>query len=422
MKKIILSITSILLFAAIVQAQNINLNSAISYFDGYEKYNEVESLPKAKEKIDAAAANESTSGKYKTWFYRGKIYLAMFDQTLKSEMSKLTETDINKKIVAAFNIVPMNDVDEALKSFETEIKLDEKKAYGDEVSAKRRVIASNYSDKAYANLINKNYSDAITFYNKAYDLKKTMSITDTAAVNNMAISAVMLKDYNKAETYYKMLIGMKYKEERCYLAMIQMYNEAGDTASARKAITNGVAAMPGSYTLLIEQINLSLRDGKSEAAINNINQALTKNPNNHELHLVLGQTYNKMAFPKNASDKDLSRPANFNELIKKAEDEFMKAVEIKPDYTVGLYSAGIFLNNLGADILKQSESIKDLKKAKVEEDKADVLFNKSIPLLEKANELDPEDKDTMRTLRQLYARTGQGGTEKYKKLNAALKK
>ncbi len=422
MKKIILSITSILLFATIVQAQNINLNSAISYFDGYEKYNEVESLPKAKEKIDAAAANESTSGKYKTWFYRGKIYLAMFDQTLKSEMSKLTETDINKKIVAAFNIVPMNDVDEALKSFETEIKLDEKKAYGDEVSAKRRVIASNYSDKAYANLINKNYSDAITFYNKAYDLKKTMSITDTAAVNNMAISAVMLKDYNKAETYYKMLIGMKYKEERCYLAMIQMYNEAGDTASARKAITNGVAAMPGSYTLLIEQINLSLRDGKSEAAINNINQALTKNPNNHELHLVLGQTYNKMAFPKNASDKDLSRPANFNELIKKAEDEFMKAVEIKPDYTVGLYSAGIFLNNLGADILKQSESIKDLKKAKVEEDKADVLFNKSIPLLEKANELDPEDKDTMRTLRQLYARTGQGGTEKYKKLNAALKK
>jgi tetratricopeptide (TPR) repeat protein len=424
MEKKLFSITILSLMAGVICfSQNVNLNSAISYFDGYEKYNEVGSLPKAKEKIELAAANEATRSKYKTWYYRGQILLATFDQSLKAAMSNSTEPDINKKIVTAYSLVPMEDIDEALKSFQKEIELDDKNVYVNEANAKIKVIANHYSDKAYASLANQNYAVAMVFYNKSFEMKLKMGVTDTAAANNMAISAMKLKDYKKAEVYYGKLIEMKYKPERCYLTLIQMYTDAGDTASVRKIIVKAVSDVPTSYALLIEQINLSLKDGKSEAAINSIHQALVKNPNNPELHLVLGQTYNKMAFPKDiAGNKDLKRPADFTELVKKAEEEFIKTIEIKKDYLVGLYSAGIFYNNIGADILKQSENMKDPKKIKAEEDKADELFKKAIPLLEKAHELDPGDKDTMRTLKQLYARTGQGDTEKYKKLNEELKK
>lgn len=423
MKKVIAVIFLISLtgFTSSVFSQSQNLNSAVSYFEDFDKYNTLASLPKAKEKIDLAAANESTKDKYKTWFYRGKIYLASFDQSLKAEMMKSTETDNSKKLMAAYLTISMADLDEALKSFQKEIELDDKKIYSPEASGKLRVIASDYSDKAYSCLVNKSYADAVTFYEKAYEMKFKMNITDTAAVNNMAISSVKLKDYKKAEGYYTKLIEMKYKPEKCYLSMIQMYYDAGDTAASRAAITKAVAAMPESYALLIEQINLFLKAGKSTQAVESINQALAKNPNNHELHLVLGQTYNKMAFPKDAAGKETARPANSNELIKKAEEEFTKAITIKPDYFVGLYSIGIFYNNLGADILKQAENIKDPKKVKAEEDRADAIFKKAIPILEKAHELDATDKDTMRTLRQLYARTGQGDSEKYKKLNEELK-
>lgn len=422
MKKAFLLLNSvfcILSFSAF--SQSINLNSAVSYYEDYSKYNEMKSLPLAKEKIDLAAANEATSGKFKTWHYRGMIYLALFDQNLKNEMNKITEPDINKKIVAAYQTVSMTEVDEALKSFQKEIELDDKKIYTNDANNKIRVISSNYSDKAYSCLLNKNYADAITFYEKSYEMKLKMNITDTAAMNNMAISAMKIKDYKKAEQYYGKLIEMKYKAEKCYLALIQMYNEGGDTASARKIIMKSTDAMPDNYALLIEKINLQLKDGKSEAAITSIKQALAKAPDNHELHLVLGQTYNKMAFPRSADNKELPRPANFSELIKMAEEEFSKAIQIKADYFVGQYSLGVFYNNMGADCLKQSENMKDPKKVKAEEDKADAMFQKAIPLLEKAHELDKTDKDTMRTLRQLYARTGQGDTEKYKKLDAELK-
>ena len=40
-------------------SQNLNLNSAVSYYEDYTKYNELKSLPLAKEKIDLAAANRS---------------------------------------------------------------------------------------------------------------------------------------------------------------------------------------------------------------------------------------------------------------------------------------------------------------------------------------------------------------------------
>ncbi|MFH1004215.1 MAG: tetratricopeptide repeat protein [Bacteroidota bacterium] len=405
MRKIIFFL-SFNFFFLIVFSQNKNLNNAISYYEDYEKYNEAESLLKAQEKIDFASTNEFTKNKIKTWFYRGKIYLALFEYNLKSKTS--------------YQNVSSAELDEALKSFQREIELDEKKNYTNIVNTDISSIVNHYGEKAYYSLINKNYHDAITFYEKLYEMKLKKNITDTIAINNMAFASVQIKDYKKAERYYNKLIELKYKPEKYFLVMIQMYNDAGDTASARKIIVKAVTTFPDNYDLMIEQINLFLKNGKSESAIQNINKALEKNPNNHELHLVLGQTYNKMAFPRDANNKELPKSANFSELVKKAEEEFNKALQLKPDYFVGLYSLGVFYNNMGANILKQSENVKNTKKVKAIEDKADALFFKAIPLLEKSHELDPTDKDTMRTLRQLYIRTGQGETEKYKKINEQL--
>lgn len=428
MRKLILAVTLTVLSAVwegtgmACFSQNSNLNKAISYYEDYERFNVLKSFAEAKIRIDSAAKNPATMDKHKTWFYRGKIYLARFDMSLKEQMNKSAETDINKKIISAYNSISMSDVDEALSSFQRSLELDEKKTYEAETNAKIRVIASNYSDKGYATLKNDNYKDAITYYDKYYEMKLKMGVTDTAALYNLSIASLKLKDYKKAEKYLTKLIDLKYRTERCYLSLIQTYHESGDTASAKKTVRKGVAELPESYMLLVEQINLDLKEGNSESAISSINRALSKNPDNHELHLVLGQTYNKMAFPKDATGKDLVRPANSAELAKKAEEEFQKTIGLKSDYFSGFYSLGIFYNNVGADVLRQAESFKDPKKVKAEESRADEYFKKAIPLLEKANDLKPGDRETMYTLRQLYARTGQGDSEKYKNLSEAIKK
>ena len=83
MKKITLFPVIFALFFSITSySQNVNLNSAISYYEDYIKFNSVKSLPTAKEKIDLATAHETTKDKFKTWFYRAQIYLALFDLNL----------------------------------------------------------------------------------------------------------------------------------------------------------------------------------------------------------------------------------------------------------------------------------------------------------------------------------------------------
>lgn len=51
--------------------------------------------------------------------------------------------------------------------------------------------------------------------------------------------------------------------------------------------------------------------------------------------------------------------------------------------------------------------------------KADSLLDKAIPVLEKARSLNPKDKNTLYTLKQLYAR--KGNLDKIKEIEELLK-
>src|ERR1035437_812920 len=203
-------------------SQNSNLNRAISYYEDYEKYNELKSLPLAKDKFDSAAKNPSTMDKYKTWFYRGQIYLALFEMRVKNEMNKVQEPDMNKKIIATYLNLSMAEAEEALNSFQKELSLDDKKIYAPDATSRIKVIAGYYGTKALAVLMNKNYTDAITYYEKSSDLKlKISGIIDTTAIYNLAFAARKIKDYKKTEEYYTKLIQLKYGDaEKWYLEMI----------------------------------------------------------------------------------------------------------------------------------------------------------------------------------------------------------
>ena len=67
---------------------------------------------------------------------------------------------------------------------------------------------------------------------------------------------------------------------------------------------------------------------------------------------------------------------------------------------------------------KANEIKSNTEYAKAKE-KFDAKFKESMPYLEKAHELNPEDTNTMVSLKQLYARLNE--TEKYEMINAKLK-
>lgn len=423
MKNTISSVVMVF-FATAIFAQQNKVVSAYNYLKYYTQDKNYEDLQKAKAAIDEATVHEGTKDNAKTFFYRGNIYIAIFDYVRDMELKKSTEKEETPKRYAAYRTLTMAELDEAYSAYKKTLELDNKKAYTEEVMNQMNVVYSDYMDKFNSELKGKEYSNAISAYEKANTISSAFFPTriDTGSLYNYGLSALRTKDYVKATTVFTKLVDMKFMKHKSNLALIGVYNEMGDTASAKKQIDIAKKEYPGNLDIIIEEINYYLKQDKAPQALTSLEEGIKADPNNAELHLILGQTFNKMAFPKDAAGKEMPKPVKYDEYIKNAENHLLKSIELKKNYTNAYYTLGHFYSNQGAMIYNAAQKLTDLQTLSKQEKMADGFFLKAIPYLEKALELEPTDKDTMKALKQLYLKTNQTETEKYKKLEEMLKK
>lgn len=419
-----LSTIVIAIYTIATFAQPNKVVSAFNYLKYYTQDKNYEDLKKAKAAIDEATVHEGTKDNAKTFFYRGNIYIAIFDYVREQELKKSTETNESLKRYAAYRALSMAELDEAYAAYKKTLELDTKKGYSEEVMDQMNVVYSDYMDKFNSELNGKAYANAISAYEKANTVNSILIPTkiDTGSMYNYALCAQRTQDFTKATTIFGKLVDMKFMKHKSNLALIGVYNEMGDTANAKKQIDIAKKAYPGNLDIIIEEINYYLKADKAPQAITSLEEGIKADPNNAELHLILGQTFNKMAFPKDAAGKEMSKPAKYDEYIKNAEIQLVKSIELKSDYTNAYYTLGYFYSNQGAMIYNAAQKLTDIQVLSKQEKIADGFFLKAIPLLEKTLELDPTDKETMKALKQLYLKTNQTETEKYKKVDAMLKK
>ena len=177
---------------------------------------------------------------------------------------------------------------------------------------------------------------------------------------------------------------------------------------------------PNDINLVITETNFFLKTNNSKEALNNLNIALTAKPMDSNLYLVRGNIYDNLANPKDAvTGKDTEKPKDYESLMKSAETDYKKAVEIKADYFDALYNLGVLYNNHGVVLSKVADQITDNAKYKAANDLATAEFQKALPVLEKALSVSPKDRNTMYALKQIYARTQQ--PDKVKEINDKLK-
>ena len=368
MRKIIALLVFTGSFGATIAQKN-NVQSAANSFK-YEEYAD------AKKYIDLASAHPKTLNSPKMWYYRGRIYLEVHS----FEKSKLDPDAISK----------------SLSSFMTYFDVDQSKIYEDSSRVYIINAAINCFIAGVEEYKAKDYIKAGELYKLVlksldYDKNKDLArnnVSEKSIYLNLYYAASGAKDKKNSKIYLDKLIELSYNDANIYLFMSQLLLEEGDTAAGLSYIEKGRERFYDDKNLILEQVNLSIKMGKSEELLKRMSEDIEYDSGNSTLYLVRGILYEQKG------DKE------------GAKKDYLEALELNPSYFIATYNLGAMLYNDGVEIMNAAREIVDNTKYTKEKEKADILFNEAIPHFEAALEINPKDTDAAQRLIRLYARVG----------------
>ena len=345
---------------------------------------------KAATYIEQAILVEKAASKDKTWRYRGEIYLNI-----------AADPEVSAEYPNALVL--------AKESYEKAREVDVKGRYERECIeglGRVQIMASN---------------NGINFYNtEAFDLAgnnfdiaasvaRTVDMIDTMAVYNAALCYEKAGMTDLAIARYYECAEIKYQVPNVFLFISTLYRNAGDDEAALETLKNARKDYPREQSLIIEELNIYLTSGDFERAKTNLQLAAEQDPNNEILWFSLGSVFDNLG--------------NSEEAI----SAYLKAIEVKADYFDANYNLGaLYFNqavqgiNAANEMWKPRMTNKEAAAQKKLETDAKELFNTAKPYLEAAFAINPEDLQTIRSLKDIYARTGED--DKFLQMNDLIKK
>jgi len=385
------SIAFLLALGTLASGQKALIQKAFNYYkEPYQQYDE------AKKAIDEAMKSEENQANEKAWYYRGLIYHALYNNPTYGHLcDRCLET--------------------AYESFIKANELNPKNEWVDEIKTLRLAfVMRDFFNKGVEDFNHAKYGDALT----AFEYVQKINPSDTSAVLNSAFAADKAMNYEKAKLYYLRLINMNYKDDKVYMSLAAIYKQEKDTARALMTIQDARKIFPDSLNLMLSEINMLLSSGHSKEAAAAMETAVQKDPTNQSLYLALGSTYDQMANPRDETGKDLPKPMNYSECMSKAEQAYQRGLQLNPNNFELNYNLGAIYFNQGAEMANAAINIKSTEEFNKAKASYEAKFRQAEPYLEKAYDLNPNDKGVLTSLKQLYARTGE--TEKYNKIKSIL--
>ncbi|MEO0036796.1 MAG: hypothetical protein RIQ59_7 [Bacteroidota bacterium] len=255
------------------------------------------------------------------------------------------------------------------------------------------------------------------------------------------------KDYDKALQYYKELRALNYTGEG---TLYYAKNKAtgAEESYANKSVRDNLVnlgthlspreeKLPSKKGEIVKNIALILiEQGKSEEAKTAISEARKENPDDADLIVSEANIYlnlNDSVNYKRLISEALEKRPNDEVLVfnlgvtcanakqfEDAEKYYAKAIELKPDFLSAYINLADLILKPDAKIVEEMNKLtisdKDLKRNDVLKAQRQKLFQKAMPLYEKAHQLDPKDADIKSILKSVYSYLEL--TEKVKALKA----
>ena len=406
MKKSFLVLASLLCIVVAGYSQKSNVNAAKSKASSLENPD----FNAAKQLIEEALVNEETKGSANTWFVAGYVYETSSD----AEFLKIKQGLGGDMILAG---------QDAAKAYEYYLKAYEL----DQLPNDKGKVKPKFSKKIQQSLL-KFYQEDIFYYYGAekynkhewIDAKnafeKHTSILDIPFMSTM--KELPIKDslyyekqflaaqsawggslYEDAVRIFSDLKGKGYQENKVYQSICEIYkNDINDTTSYFNTLLEGNNKFPQEFYYLGNIINHFMFSGQSQEAIKYLDMAIKENQNDAQLY--------------NAYSSILEQQKD----IEGAKKYIDQALVLDPNFADAWSTKGRLIYNQA--FYKEQESFNASgKELKLLEEEFIKLYEESIPYFQKAIELNPNDFESMKTLKSLYYKlSSQFHINKYEEL------
>lgn len=397
MKKVLLSILACSMTIWAV-AQRAKVNSA-------EENLKNNQLDKAKADIEAALKNDKTKGDAKTWFVKGKVYEALAVK--------------NKNLA---------DVDTAFEAYQKALEINPKLPEAIlQMNQSMFNLYATVGNAAYQEINTQQWDSAFT------NFKKTLAIAeyynsknlggsipqDTAMLFYTGYVAYQAGQKEAAIPYLKKAAELSYKAEPVlYILLAQAYQAQNDEANWIAAIQKGKEVFPEDKRFNDLELFYYTKTGKTGELLASLEKKLASNPNDFDTQLEYAIRLDNMANPKDPAGNEVPKPANYDELIKKAEEAYKKALALNANDATANFQLGALYYNQAAGVYKALNSMDSKQqtspKGKELAARGDVLINQAFPYFEKADQafaakgkLDESDKGLyegcLNALQRIYA-------------------
>ena len=385
MRKIVVTLLVSLIVTTGIYAQKNKRTSAYNYNKEFDNKIEMYKLKKdqksleeakdalklAKENIDPAITHEKTMNDPKTWMYRGMIYYN--DAMLPIDLDTLGKMNTESANISFESLKKAKELD-VKKRYETDVDINLQNLYNLFFSQG----ATSYNDKDYVL--------AKSDLKAAFAIQELKGTFDTTAAFYVGLVSFMDKDADNTIDYMKKCDNVNFKDPRVYIYWNRALKMKGDTAAALQVVQKAREKYPEELQILLEEAQIYLEKGENEKLKTSLLQAVKKDPSNANLWFLLGKTY----------DDDGDKV--------KAEEYYTKATEANPNFFEAYYNIGAIYNNQASELMKEANVLPLEESAKYDKliKEANAYLEKSVPWLEKALQIKPDDTYTLHALKEAY--------------------
>jgi tetratricopeptide (TPR) repeat protein len=378
-------------FLALTIAVSLNVSAQKSNVQNASKSLKKDKIPEAIEYIELAAKNESTSNDVKMHNKRGQIFFEVHSNSEYRSLDKMAILKCANSWQAMYNHPKVG------KWFDQ-----------DQVNSNITKAGVGLYNKGVELYSKKDFDTAKLMYNKIFDLfpldeSKSLSrsnVTKEAVYLNLYHACDAQGDIAGAKENLQELFDASYQDPKIYAYMSEIYQNEDNTDKAFAIIKEGREYFDTDVDLIIFELNFYLGAEDFVKAEELLKLAVKEDPNNEKLFFALGNSYD-----------------NLGE-FEKAQEAYKEAVSIDPNFYDANYNLGIMFYNKAGELLKKANDTRDYKKADVIMNNAESIMFKSLPYIETCYRLQPDDKNILIVLKELYYRNGDDA--KYKEIVSKL--